>query len=146
VLLALVRGIGDEVGVVEPLGRGQYGARHVDIVIEGEHADDALRRVVHWGKPARELGAGLGLNRRDELEDDLVEQVDLARRVVTGAFNEEIGDAREHGDALRVGAGGERTLELVDQRLGGAHGRLCSYLPPCSQNDEETIAARQRAD
>jgi hypothetical protein len=64
----------------------------------------------------RELGASLGLDRGHQLDHDLVEQIDLAFGIAAAAFDEQVGDAREHVDALRVGAGGKRALELFDQR------------------------------
>jgi hypothetical protein len=118
VLLALIRGIGDEVGLVEPLGCGQDRAGDLDVVVEGQHADHAAGRILHRSEPVRELGAGLGLDRGHQLDHDLVEQIDLAFGIATAAFDEEVGDAREHGDALCIGAGGKRALELFDQRWG----------------------------
>ena len=121
-LLALALGGGDEVGVVEPLRVEQHRAGHLDVVIEGERTHHTHRRVRHFGKPARKLGAGLGLDRGGELGEDLVEQPDLDRRVALRAVDEEIGDAREHVVALRLAAGRQRVLELVEQRRRGGRG------------------------
>ena len=73
VLLALLVGVGDEVGVREPLGTAQHRARHLDIVVEGQDPHDGRRGVAHRRQPDCQLGACLGLDRDDELDDDLVE-------------------------------------------------------------------------
>ena len=61
-----------------------------------------------------------------ELGDDFVEQIDLDFRIAAGAGEKKVGDARQHLDAMRIRAGGERLLELVDQRWFGGHGKRVS--------------------
>ena len=77
VLLALAVGVGEQIGFVEAFGSEQHRPRHVDVVVEGEHADHAGRRGRHVGEPDRELGARLRLDGGGELGDHLVEQADL---------------------------------------------------------------------
>ena len=62
----------------------EHRPRHLDIVVEGEHADHTARRVRHRRQPDGELGARLGLDRAGELGHDLVEQVDLFVRIAAG--------------------------------------------------------------
>ena len=76
----------------------QHRPRHVDVVVEGEHAHHAGRRGRHVGEPDRKLGARLGLDRGGELGDHLVEQADLLHRIAVGAGHEQVGDARQHLD------------------------------------------------
>ena len=121
-LLALAVGGGDQIGFVEPFGVLEDRPRHVDVVVEGEHPHDAVRRGRHVGEPDRKLGARLGLDRRCELGDHLVEQVDLVHGIAVGARHEEVGDARQHLVALGIAAARQRTLEFVDQGRLGCHG------------------------
>jgi len=121
-LLGFAVGIGDEIAVVEPLRLGEHRPRHFDIVVERQHPHHAVRRIGHAGKPDRQLGARLGFDRRCKLGDDLVEQVDLTVRIAMGIGHEQVGDPRQHLDALRVGAGRERAFEFVEEGRRGRHG------------------------
>jgi len=84
-------------------------------------------------EPVRELGAvALASIAVNQLDHDLVEQVDLAFGVAGRRLSdEEVGDAREHGDALRVGAGGKRALELFDQRWRHIPARAARAVVSC---------------
>ena len=127
VLLAFAVGVGDERAVVEPLRLVEYRLRDFDVVVEGEHVDDVRRRVGDRRQPVRQLGARLGLDRVDQAHHDVVEHADLLFGIARRAADEQIGDAREHLDAARIGAGGERGLELVDE---GKSAHRCSGRRP----------------
>ena len=114
---------------VETFGVLEHRPRHLDVVVEGEHAHDAGRRGRHVGEPDRQLGARLGLDRGCELGDHLVEQVDLLYRIAVGAGQEQVGNARQHLVALGIVAVRQRTLEFVDQGRLGRHGLLARCIP-----------------
>ncbi len=122
VLLALAAGVGQEFALVEPLRLTEHEVRDFDVVVEGEHVDDVRGGVRNRRQPLRELGAGLCLDRFHESRHDVVKQADLILRVARRTADEEIGDAGQHFNAARVGAGGERSLEFVKQREGTHHG------------------------
>ena len=117
-LLALARGIGDERAVIEPFRLRQYRPRHLDVVVEGEHGHHVDRGVGDRRQPVRKLGARLGLDGVHEARHDVVEQADLVLRITRRAADEEIGDAGQHLDPARVGAGGERGFEFVEEGEG----------------------------
>ena len=93
----------------------QHRLRHADVVVGGEIADDAGRRIRDAREPARQLGAGVLLDRRRKPLDHVVEQRDVVFGVVVGARDEQVGDAPQRGRALVLRLGGERVLDLVDQ-------------------------------
>ena len=51
VLLAFALGVGNEIGLVEPIRVEQHRPRDLDVVVEGERPHHARRRVGHIGKP-----------------------------------------------------------------------------------------------
>ena len=55
----------------------QYRSRHLDIVVEREHANNTGRRLARRRQPRGKLGAGHRLDRRGELGDDVIEEVHL---------------------------------------------------------------------
>jgi hypothetical protein len=121
VLLALGVGAGDEGRVLEPIRLFENGLCHVDIVVEREHMDHARRRVRDRRQAVRQLGACLGLDRADEAHHDVVEYADLFFGIACCAADEEVGDAREHLDPARVGAGRQSGLEFVDEGKSSHH-------------------------
>ena len=70
-----------------------------------------------------QLGAVLGFDGAYEPRHDIVEDADLLLGVARSAVDEEIGEAREHLDPARVGARGERGLDLVDEGESSQHAR-----------------------
>ncbi len=113
-LLALAGGGGDQIGIFKPFGVLENRPRHVDVVVESEHPHDAMRSGRHLGEADRKLDARLGLDRRCQLGDHLVEQADLIHGIAVGARHEEVRDARQDLVALGIAAARQRTLELID--------------------------------
>jgi hypothetical protein len=118
VLLTLAAGIGEEGALVQAFRLAEHGRGHLDIVVEGEHVDRVERSVRNRGQTVRQLGARRGFDCAHEADHDVVENASLRLCKARCAADEEIGDAGEHFDAARIGAAGERGLELVDDRKG----------------------------
>jgi len=55
------------------------------------------------------------------MEHNVIEHADLLVGKARGVANEQVGNAREHLDAPRVGAGIERGFELVDEGERSRH-------------------------
>jgi hypothetical protein len=121
-LLALAGGGGDKIGNLRAFGILENRPRHVDVVVESEHPHDAVRSGRQLGEADRKLDARLGLDRRCQFGDHLVEQADLIHGIAVGAGHEEVRDARQYLVALGIAAACQRTLELIDQRRLGCHG------------------------
>jgi hypothetical protein len=124
--LAFALGGGDQVGIVQPLGAFEHRAGHLDIVNGRQPPDHPHGRMSGIRQPHGQPGTGLGFDRGRKLGDDFVEQIDLNVRIAAGAGQKQVRDARQHLDAVGVGAGGERVFELVDQRWSGGHGKRVS--------------------
>ena len=124
--LALALGGCDQVGVVQPFGAFENRTGHLDVVVSRQSADHAQGRMDGVRQPDGQPGAGLRLDRDRQLGDDFVEQIDLNFRIAAGTGEKKVRDAGQHLDPMRIGAGGERLLELVDQRWFVCHGTRVS--------------------
>src|SRR5208282_4718435 len=115
VLLALGVGVCDKGGVFEPSRLAENGSRDVDVVIECEHVDQVRRGVCDWRQTVRQLGAHLSLDGAEEAYHDVIEYADLLFGIARCAAHEQLGDAREHLDTARIGAGRQGGFELGDE-------------------------------
>ena len=104
-----------QIAVVEPRRMAQHRLRHADVVVGGESADHAGRRVGTRASRLESLARAFFSIVAASRCDHVVEQRDVVFGVVVGARDEQIGDAPQRGRALLLRLGGERVLDLVDQ-------------------------------
>ena len=134
-LLAVGRGRIGQAGVVQPRRVAQNRLGHADIMIGGEVAHHARRRVRDAAEPARELGARVLLDRRGEPLQQVVEQRDVIVGEIVRARDEQIGDAPKRGRTLLFRPGGERVFDFVDQTAWRRHNRRHSLGWPAAAPD-----------
>ncbi len=136
-LLAFGGGVGDQGRVFQPFRLFENLLRDIDVVVEREHVDHARRGVDDRRQPVREPGARLGFDGADQAHHDVVEYADLLFWITCRAADKQVGDARQHFDAPRVGAGTSGGLELVDQRKDYA---LIGRMPAAHCNTDDNAA------
>jgi hypothetical protein len=114
-LLALGRGVLDQVAVAEPLRMNENRLGHFDVVIEGERADQLWRRALDAGQLFRQPYARLHFDIRREFLQNIIEQRDLVAGIAARAGRKQIGNPLQDSPALAVAPGSYRTVKFVDE-------------------------------
>ncbi len=99
----------------------EHRAGDRDIVVLGERAHHAFRRVGNRRQPAREFGQRLGLDLLDQVADDVVEQRDMVVVEHGGAVDEQGRNAAQRLGAFLRRAVLDHLFQLGKQRSGNTH-------------------------
>jgi hypothetical protein len=113
--------IADEVALGERRRMPEHRLGHLDVVVEGERAHHARRRIGKPGEPACEFRPRPHFDFRGEPSDHVVEQGDLFLAEARGPVEEKVGDARQGRGALLGRAGGDGLFQVVNERTVADH-------------------------
>jgi hypothetical protein len=109
--------------VVELLGLAQHRTRDRDLVVEGELADDAGRRVADRRESVRQLGAGHRLDLVCETANHVAECRNLVLAIAPR--DQKIRGVPQRAGAALGGSARNRVVQVLQHRSGFAHDGKC---------------------
>ncbi|MEY9462122.1 hypothetical protein ABH973_002535 [Bradyrhizobium ottawaense] len=111
----------DQRGIIEHGRAAQHGAGHQDLVLARELIDQMRRRVVQVREALGEVDARGKLRMRDEIDQEVVEEIDELGPKIGGILEEQLGDgARDFAASPRITAFDD-IVQSGNERRGNGH-------------------------